>query len=1036
MLPMIAIGLGGTGKWVLTDLKKNLVEVYGKVPEKIALLEFDLLEQENIPVERGKFDLEQGKMVPFKLDYDISHNEFFNFCGELTKVVTSIKDGTGDYPFIEKWFGKDEAKGYSGGQLQSCTGAGQIRSLSRTSFFLKPDDIYKRISDNVRNIASKKEEKEIIPVFIISSVAGGTGCGTFIDFANIVHKCFGDLRRTDVQYYLFGIFVLPRGFEGTIPSSQLQARFKANCFSSFRELHRFYSTSGQNIQYTSKTGVKKDFPLFSITYFIDGKGLVEKNGAPTPHYLGLCPAISEFIMTYVEGTAPIGDLPKVVIAGTQPYFAPTNPQFGELNIPVYSTFGIHRYVLESEDIRIDFAHRLGKEILNYFIKQPVFAADAKVQEFMKGETATPLLTNFLYQTIENQGFVGTDKKSLINYIKFNSREEDIDVPEMRIDDIQIRRGLKTIPLEVVEGQVKKRKEKVIGSENDMASPDTSGGVRSTHGVMNYYSKKHEEKFANALEKYLIQILNDRDRKGSLLKAQSFLEALIKTFDNITERVIKMFDDLRIEDSINAVQKQISNCKNNKKYLELSERATNLSQQKIIMDSIIKIVKRDKEICDRILEDVKNWIDTFNAGITQINTSNLEHIKTRNSKRTIKCLTFVTDPNDKIENRIYELMKGDNYRDNIEKEIQEKIPRIRIEELVDSNVYFIWKFESLKNKADNSQIHLSCLLPEGFPPLESLKDDPIKWNYKFINKILGQLDKLNSFTIMDALQLKGEDPAGIAADLKSKSSLLADVDPNAQVRGVDEASNTEHFVKTAAAFTTTQPGSDFAGKLKTEIEKEAGNVVDDRQSEAFRYTILQLRIDNYIKYSGFTGLTDTVDEYRKVAIKGTYHVFPEEINALKIESKFEKVLHEKPNFLNCRVVNLLGDVEFVRSFVYSLMKKWITYDVVGTKKYNIELEDTTGEKRVLPLGESRIEALEFLLKENEDSNSAREKIKRQMEQFREEIKKNIEGVIKELKEFYTSIDLSKESNSAEKDLLKVVKIIIYNEFTELESSKNK
>jgi hypothetical protein len=40
--PAIIIGLGGTGKWVLTYVKKNLLDIYsGEMPKSVRLLSFD-----------------------------------------------------------------------------------------------------------------------------------------------------------------------------------------------------------------------------------------------------------------------------------------------------------------------------------------------------------------------------------------------------------------------------------------------------------------------------------------------------------------------------------------------------------------------------------------------------------------------------------------------------------------------------------------------------------------------------------------------------------------------------------------------------------------------------------------------------------------------------------------------------------------------------------------------------------------------------------------------------------------------------------
>lgn len=1033
MLPVIVIGIGGSGKWVLTDIKNNLIDSYGRIPEKIALLEFDLLVQENVPVERGKFDLKQGKMIPFTLDYDPEHNEFFNFCEDLTPVIDSIKKGGGEYPFIEKWFSKDESKKYMG-QIASCSGAGQIRPLSRMSLFLHPEEIHGRIFNAVRSVHAGREPNEIIPVFIVSSLAGGTGCGTFIDFANIVRECFSKIQLANLQYYIFGIFILPQGFLGTIPSDSLNKRFQANCFSAFREMHRFTSTVGQTIQYSDDIKVREEFPLFDIVYLVDGVNIFEQNRRQTPHYIGLCPAISEFIMTYAEGTAPTGSIPNIVVSGIRPWFDTSKSESGEIDIPIYSTFGIHRYILEIKDIEVNFAHRLGNDILRHFIEQPVFAADGAVQTFMKGPTVTSLLTNFFYQIIENPGFVATDKGSLISYMKFNSKEEDIGFPVMKDIPIKAPGDVRAIPFPTFKDQVNKTIDKIIGSKDDLASPGVP--ERSTHGVLNYYISKHKEKFMVALESSLMQILNNFDRKGALYKTQYFLEALIKTFSAIIEKANDMFNKLRIEDSKNTKLKSINRCeaviKNDKKYLQLKKEYCNLVQHDLVIEAIKTIARMDEEFCSEILNDVNNWIGTFEEGIKQISISNSEHIKTRQSKRTIKCWSFASNPNDRVENRIYELMKDDSPQNDTERAIQEKIPKVEMESLVNPDKYFVWEFKHAE-EIPNSSVHLHCMLPEKFEPLESIKKDPIKWNYNFVNNylLLGQLEGLNQLTIMDVLTLKGEDFHNIASELAVKSSLLANIGKAEQVKGEGKALNTENFITTIANFSTTEPGKEFADGLRQELEK--GGATMDYTLDP--YTILQMRISNYLKYFGFTSLSSILETYRNMCKDENFHVFPEETNAVKIESKFKEVLHESPDFLNSKIVNLLSDSALLRAFNFALMRGIIEF-APGTGEYSIEIEEVGGTKSY-PLGKNRNEALGFLLSEDNIANKAREKIKKLKEDFNRGINEsNIDDAIKELTDFYREIDPSKGSDHAEKDLLKVMKVIIYEEIEDFKILKSK
>jgi hypothetical protein len=159
--------------------------------------------------------------------------------------------------------------------------------------------------------------------------------------------------------------------------------------------------------------------------------------------------------------------------------------------------------------------------------------------------------------------------------------------------------------------------------------------------------------------------------------------------------------------------------------------------------------------------------------------------------------------------------------------------------------------------------------------------------------------------MDAFVLKGLDPAEVAKDLRKKSTLLANIDENAQAQGNDNTRNVVNVKQTLASFVTTPPGNEFATKFNEEINKVSGNQAIPLREDIPPHMILQLSIANFIKYSGFTGLTMTQEKYKKIAVNGGYHVFPEEVNALKIESKFEAVFPgEHQNFLNCKVVNLL------------------------------------------------------------------------------------------------------------------------------------
>jgi len=1027
MQPTIVLGIGGTGKWVLTDLKRSIKEKNGgKIPENVSLLAFDLIEDESPKIGRPVFNLEKGSVEPLTLDYEPSHKEFFNFSSPLTEILQDITDSKGNYPYVEEFLSKNEIENFLTGRITSLAGAGQIRPLSRISFFLKTEDIYNRIYDSVKTISAKRKEKEVVLTFVVSSLAGGTGCGTFIDFAHFLHGSFEKEQIIEDSYYVIGIFILPRGFEATIPNADSNDRFKVNCFSAFREMHRFITLPKHKTYYPGEISeYSQKFHLFDMVYFVDGTKIPK-----IKHYEGLCPSISEFILANTKkDSKSLTELPNIIMNGIRPNISNA---MGKFDMPIYSTFGIHKHIFEIENVKIDFAHRLAKDILEYFIGQahhPI--PDSEVQDFMKGDNSTQLMRGFLYQTVENPGTVGTDKNSLKKNLKFGSKADDIDFREMKISEINLGKVMRRTSFVQVKKRAESLMKSVIGSENDLANPKNQ--IRTTHGVLNYYIAKHYEKFTSIFKEHLLEILNSQDRKGSLIHTKYFLDALIKNYQLILEKTLKAFEEARIDEKINSCQKQINATNNTKKYRTLIIKLCELQQYKLLMNSIEKIIGMDKELSEKIFKNVERWIYTFQEGIKKLEDSQRELVRARNAKRDIKTWSFVTEPNDEYENKIYELMRGKEPLGNVEREIKEKLPHINFINLTDPSQYFKWVFDASGKEKDS----LWCTLPEEFAPFEELKNDPKKWNYNFINNYLelGKLKDLNKLTIADMLLLKGVDVKDFARKLDEESSILANYSDAKQAAGSEKAKGTEKIKKTLANFNPASPGDDFAKKFKEELKKEE-NSLEIPQDDL--YSITQFRVENYIKYPGFTNLSSLEDVYRKKALKGPFHVFPEEKNALRIEEKFEEVLNEEPAFLNFKVVSLLRKEQLIINFAYALWKNWIKIKP-GTGKYITEIEEMDGKKEIL-LGKNRIESLKFLLSDDRNAIKTREEIGGRVNTLKESVKSksDLENLIGDLKKFFKSkiIQYKKEKDEAEKDFLKVIKVLIYNEIKRFEDLKDK
>jgi len=262
--PTLALGLGGTGKEVLLRLRRLLVERYGSL-DALPFLQFLHLDTDGTTVAREQYDLKAG---------DDPLYEKIRF-SPAERVDLTIEGGTGryidhinTYPHIKRWFQTD---GKIAGLGNLGEGAGQIRMASRLGFY--HDANFKAIAAQLerargalKDAANPQRAREYgfdldashINLFVVASVAGGTGGGTFLDMGFLLQRYFPSADRV-------GILILPNFFRGYAGAQ----RARANGFASLTELnhysfgHHFVGNwDGVNHQLLAP-------PPFSTTYLID-----------------------------------------------------------------------------------------------------------------------------------------------------------------------------------------------------------------------------------------------------------------------------------------------------------------------------------------------------------------------------------------------------------------------------------------------------------------------------------------------------------------------------------------------------------------------------------------------------------------------------------------------------------------------------------------------------------------------------------------------------------------------------------------------
>jgi hypothetical protein len=229
--PSIFIGLGGTGKHVLLNLRRKFFEKFG-LKEGFPIMGFKWLDtdMQNIGIDGKKLDyaLEQVMLKSEDIiDLQIPDEEF--------RTYLRYKQ---DNRHIWEWLPHTIEK--TGAPKN---GAKQIRPLGRLGFFNKYNKIVrdlKALKERVCNIENVKKTRDLglgmevdtsrIEIYLIFSVAGGTGSGIFLDTAFTLKDEFAKESVNSIGY-----IVLPAVF-----SHDTTHRIYANSYAALKELD-FYS---------------------------------------------------------------------------------------------------------------------------------------------------------------------------------------------------------------------------------------------------------------------------------------------------------------------------------------------------------------------------------------------------------------------------------------------------------------------------------------------------------------------------------------------------------------------------------------------------------------------------------------------------------------------------------------------------------------------------------------------------------------------------------------------------------------------------
>lgn len=297
--PAIIIGLGGSGQWVVTYVKKHLLESNkGKMPSNVRLLSFDTMPEATAKKETAtKSDIAIGSV---RLEVN---REFFGLSGNSAALGEQVVRGQA--PHIGRWFDAEFYRQQNSPAIWDlASGAGQVRQFGRLAFFMKIDDVvWNEIRKAYLDVKSQVTRGNELEVIVVASFAGGTGAGMFVD-TGIVCRSLAPTVNNNLT--IRGIFVLPRAFSQGGQLGLMESHTLARSFAAWRELDRFmnigpdygapkvvYKPNDNNLAVQLK-----DTP-FDQCYLVDSRRQSHSLENTAPEY-GVFPSVADFISTVTD----------------------------------------------------------------------------------------------------------------------------------------------------------------------------------------------------------------------------------------------------------------------------------------------------------------------------------------------------------------------------------------------------------------------------------------------------------------------------------------------------------------------------------------------------------------------------------------------------------------------------------------------------------------------------------------------------------------------------------------------------------------
>ena len=700
----IVIGLGGTGQREALRLKQRLISdarfallATGQEQQLFGPGETDWIRSQGVAViglDAAAQDIPHVGQA-LTLDRAAGENPVLNMA-TVMQVFNHVHDvpdhhEQAQYQSLRSWLSHDDVQDLTvqWGDIAGGVGLAQMRWFGR--LVLTVDDqresTLNKSIDRALRIAQAAGQGQL-QVFIVASVAGGTGAGLLIDTVMRINKKYaGPLRQ---QVNVVGMLVLPDAFEGVLEATKIETA-KANGFATMRELDRLMNKH-ELVRVADNYGgpdLELSQPAFDSCYLVGGS-------RSTGQALNLTES------TDIEVPVALGDaIYACVFPSTGSNIrevAVNNIQF-TVNAKLdnrFATFGIHTVLYDWDFTWRSLSLRFATELVDELTQDTREAQSDAVREFARGGSfiAQPRGDNAQQGMFKLASLsLGTGELPLCRFDPSWIEPSDLDLVATPTPTVNMR----TEATEIAELSTRTtgwensdlvtwahgrhdenvdepgRVDRFVGKATDDWNADDLSR-NSYRAYLNHCSERSLSEWRECLYEGVTWLMGRNDCRGGLRRGLAFLEEAKRALATLGGRLDGFSRDYDLEQLKNAMddlRQQVDNkgplgfikwddARLQIDYLEATQAWLDASSAEWSLQQAQLLLGRMQEVVEQVRADGDVYLQTllrFSAEAAQ-ERSTIDDARRKETETSMR--TLVPQPGDPREQRLYlsELGGGD------------------------------------------------------------------------------------------------------------------------------------------------------------------------------------------------------------------------------------------------------------------------------------------------------------------------------------------------------------------------------------------